>query len=116
VLLEKSSHWHDENLKMIERYGIRGEWREKSKLAYAKIQQLLDPSYRAEFLPPQRGGDGAAVAGSPPVPMAPNRDSAAAGTDPATPPGTSNINNDTEPSGRRPDRPRPTGETVRQIF
>jgi len=40
VLLEKSVHWYDENLKMMERLGVQGEWREKSKLAYNKLQQL----------------------------------------------------------------------------
>ena len=69
VLLEKSVHWYDENLKMMERLGVQGEWRDKSKLAYNKLQQLLDPSYRAEFQPPESATP--APAADPPLPSAP---------------------------------------------
>ena len=51
VLLEKSVRTHESNLLMMERLGVKNEWRDKSKLAYAKIQQLLDPSFKAEFAP-----------------------------------------------------------------
>jgi len=68
VLLEKSVHWYDENLKMMERLGVQGEWRDRSKLAYNKLQQLLDPSYRADFQPP---GTTPAPAAEPPLPAAP---------------------------------------------
>ena len=68
VLLEKSVHWYDENLKMMERLGVQGEWRDKSKLAYNKLQQLLDPSYRAEFQPPEAKPSPAV---EPPLPSAP---------------------------------------------
>lgn len=69
VLLEKSVHWYDENLKMMERLGVQGEWRDKSKLAYNKLQQLLDPSYRADFQPP--GTTTPAPVAEPPLPAAP---------------------------------------------
>ena len=69
VLLEKSVHWYDENLKMMERLGVQGEWREKSKLAYNKLQQLLDPSYRADFQPPESKP---APVAAPPLPTAPD--------------------------------------------
>jgi len=120
VLLEKSSHWHDENLKMIERYGIRNEWRDKSRLAYAKIQQLLDPSYRPDFQPTAAGtADGTkrgTSADGPPIPTAPIRGAGApeTGTD-GTP---ARGEDETAPSGeRRPsDRPRPGDEPRRQIL
>ena len=51
VLLEKSVRTHEANLLMMERLGVKNEWRDKSKLAYAKIQRLLDPSFRADFEP-----------------------------------------------------------------
>src|SRR5262249_25041286 len=44
VLLEKSVRTHEANLLMMERLGVQNEWREKSRLAYEKIQKLLDPS------------------------------------------------------------------------
>ncbi|HEX2658050.1 MAG TPA: tetratricopeptide repeat protein [Polyangia bacterium] len=106
VLLEKSSHWYDENLKMMERLGVRGEWREKSKLAYSKVQQLLDPSYRVEFQPP--GSPTAGTPGAaPPVPMAPNR--SVGGED-------SGINNEGAPAEPRPSRTRTGTEPMRQIL
>jgi TolA-binding protein len=43
ILLEKSMRWQRENLLMIERLGVSTEWAEKSKLAYAKLLNLLDP-------------------------------------------------------------------------
>lgn len=48
VLLEKSVRTHEANLLMMERLGVRNEWRDKSKLAYAKMQRLLDPSFRPD--------------------------------------------------------------------
>src|SRR4029079_11836409 len=44
VLLEKSLRWNEQNLLMMERFGVQNEWRDKTKLAYAKLQKLLDPS------------------------------------------------------------------------
>jgi len=43
ILLEKSLRWQRENLLMIERLGVTTEWAEKSRLAYTKLQRLLDP-------------------------------------------------------------------------
>ncbi|HET6150818.1 MAG TPA: tetratricopeptide repeat protein, partial [Polyangia bacterium] len=37
VLLEKSLRWNEQNLLMMERFGVQNEWRDKSKLAYAKL-------------------------------------------------------------------------------
>lgn len=124
VLLEKSSHWHDENLKMIERYGIKNEWRDKSKLAYAKIQQLLDPSYRPEFQPVGEGTlSRSAPAAGPPIPTAPTRgggtpEPGGEGTPAAGEParGEPATNEGTPPSGRRPERARPVDEPRRQIM
>lgn len=115
VLLEKSMRWYDENLKMMERLGVRGEWRDKSKLAYAKIQQLLDPSYRAEFQPPEPESGASPGAphlapGLPPVPTAPQRGESQDATR-----GTPNSN-DGVPSDRRPERPNPAPGPTRQIL
>lgn len=72
ILLEKSVRTHEANLLMMERLGVKNEWRDKSKLAYAKIQQLLDPSYRAEFSPGgAKDAAPAAPATAPPIPPAP---------------------------------------------
>lgn len=43
VLLEKAVRVHEQNLLMLERVGLDNEWREKSKMAYAHLQKLLDP-------------------------------------------------------------------------
>ena len=70
-----------QNLLMIERLGVQSEWRDKSKLAFAKLQQMLDPSFnrlRPATRPETRvrAGTGAG-AGSPerppPIPTAPER-------------------------------------------
>src|SRR4030095_4881891 len=44
ILLEKSLRWYRENLLMVERLGVRTDWAEKTKLAYAKLVKLLDPA------------------------------------------------------------------------
>jgi tetratricopeptide (TPR) repeat protein len=69
VLLEKSLRVHEQNLLMMERLGVQNEWRDKSKLAYAKLQRLLDPSYKIDLGDPAPAADGAFAA--PPVPAAP---------------------------------------------
>jgi TolA-binding protein len=70
VLLEKSVRTHEANLLMMERLGVENEWRDKSRLAYSKIQNLLDPSAPTDFAPP--GGEAPAVTpGGPPIPAAP---------------------------------------------
>jgi len=119
VLLEKSMRWYDENLKMMERLGVRGEWRDKSKLAYAKIQQLLDPSYKADFQPPESsslGGPHLAPTVLPPVPATPQRggseDAARETPDSREAPNS----NDGEPSDRRPEKPTPGTGPSRQIL
>jgi TolA-binding protein len=110
VLLEKSVHWYDENLKMMERYGLQGEWRDKSKLAYAKIQQLLDPSYRAEFQPPESAS---AASSGPVLPSVPTTPQRGAGIDPA---GAGPTTNDGQPDESRPPRPPAGSGPTRQIL
>ena len=41
---------------MLERLGVQNEWRDKSKLAFAKLQKMLDPSYKFEFADPATAG------------------------------------------------------------
>lgn len=71
ILLEKSLRTHEQNLMMLERLGVQNEWREKSKLAFAKLQQILDPSYKMEFAAPAAPGTAPAQAPPPPAPEAP---------------------------------------------
>ena len=52
ILLEKSLRTHEQNLLMLERLGVQNEWRDKSKLAFAKLQKMLDPSYKFDFADP----------------------------------------------------------------
>jgi TolA-binding protein len=70
VLLEKSLKWNEQNLLMVERLGIQNEWRDKSKLAFAKLQKMLDPSYKFEFADPSAPAPAAAP--PPPTPTAPD--------------------------------------------
>jgi hypothetical protein len=70
ILLEKSIRTHEQNLLMMERLGVQNEWRDKSKLAFAKLQKLLDPSYKFEFADPATAGSDRATA-TPPAPPAP---------------------------------------------
>jgi tetratricopeptide (TPR) repeat protein len=51
VLLEKSLQVHEQNLLMMERLGVQNEWRDKSRLAFAKLQRLLDPTAQVEADP-----------------------------------------------------------------
>ncbi len=65
ILLEKSLRTHEQNLLMLERLGVQNEWRDKSKLAFAKLQKMLDPSYKFDFADPTTAGSqiaGAAAA------------------------------------------------------
>jgi TolA-binding protein len=80
ILLEKSVRTHEANLLMMERMSVRNEWREKSKLAFAKLQSLLDPSLR----PPISTAEPSIMAPSPVT--APPSSSAAAGPQPTIPP------------------------------
>ena len=107
VLLEKASRWNEQNLLMIERLGLDNEWREKSKLAYAKLQKLLDPSYRLDPSVAAAASSAAPSAG-PTAPKTPEAPATRGGT--ATPP----------PGGADPakDKVRPTPEPAfqRQIL
>ena len=60
ILLEKSLRTHEQNLLMLERLGVQNEWRDKSKLAFAKLQKMLDPSYKFDFADPATAGSAAA--------------------------------------------------------
>ena len=66
ILLEKSIRTHEQNLMMMERLGVQNEWRDKSKLAFAKLQKLLDPSYKFEFADPATAGSDSRPATPPP--------------------------------------------------
>lgn len=99
ILLEKSLRTHEQNLLMLERLGVQNEWRDKSKLSFAKLQRLLDPSYKFEFADPAAAGT---ETPSPPPPPAPT-----------PPPGRSGAPAD-EPSARDP-KERPVGPE-RQIL
>ncbi len=108
VLLEKSVRTHEANLLMMERLGVQNEWRDKSKLAFAKIQRLLDPSYRTEFEPPGTGPSTAsptpAAPSLPTQPQPPSR----SGTPDSVPPASED--------GDRSPKPRPAEGPVRQIL
>jgi TolA-binding protein len=80
VLLEKSLKWNEQNLLMIERLGIQNEWKDKSKLAFAKLQKMLDPSYKFEFADPSAPIPETAPA--PPTPAAPDGRPGTTGPDP----------------------------------
>jgi hypothetical protein len=63
ILLEKSVRTHEQNLLMLERLGVENEWRDKSKLAFAKLQKMLDPNYKFEFADPSSPAPAAAPDG-----------------------------------------------------
>lgn len=103
ILLEKSVRTHEANLLMMERLGVQNEWRDKSKLAYAKIQKLLDPSYRAEFEP---GAGPSAAPPAPPLPASPDSRSGAPAMDPVAPqtPGATERDQNRRPAAEGPVR------------
>ena len=68
VLLEKSLRTHEQNLLMLERLGVENEWRDKSKLAFAKLQRMLDPTFKFEFADPTSAGKPPAEPPPPPPP------------------------------------------------
>jgi TolA-binding protein len=112
ILLEKSVRTHEANLLMMERLGVQNEWRDKSRLAFAKIQKLLDPSYRAEFEPPGSARTPAAPA-APPLPASP----ASRGGSPAASPESNPTGGPEAPTPERERNPRATPEgPVRQIM
>jgi TolA-binding protein len=87
ILLEKSLRTHEQNLLMLERMGIQNEWREKSKVSFAKLQKLLDPSYKFEFADPSAAGADPATPPPPPTPTPPGRSGESSGpSDPSGPP------------------------------
>jgi TolA-binding protein len=98
ILLEKSLRTHEQNLLMLERLGVQNEWRDKSKLAFAKLQKMLDPSFKLDFADPN------APAATPPPPPTPE---APAGGRPGTA---------TPPEDRETKPPRPTVGPERQIL
>jgi len=105
ILLEKSLRTHEQNLLMLERLGVENEWRDKSKLAFAKLQKMLDPSFKFEFADPGSAGETVPAPPPPPAPAPPaGRSGGPAGGD------------DQEPGVRDPkDRPPPAG-SERQIL
>jgi TolA-binding protein len=78
ILLEKALKTHEQNLMMLERLGVQNEWRDKSKLAFANLQKMLDPNFKFEFADPSAPAPAATPA--PPTPQAP--DGRGAGPDP----------------------------------
>jgi len=71
ILLEKSLRWNEQNLLMMERLGVQNEWRDKTKLAYAKVQRLLDPSAPMDAPPDPTAAAPGPVAMPPPLPQPP---------------------------------------------
>jgi outer membrane protein assembly factor BamD (BamD/ComL family) len=71
ILLEKSIRTHEQNLLMLERLGVQNEWRDKSKLAFAKLQKMLDPSYKFEFADPSAPRSDTPAPPPPPTPAPP---------------------------------------------
>jgi len=72
ILLEKSLRTHEQNLLMLERLGVDNEWRDKSKLAFAKLQKILDPNFKFEFADPSAAPTPGATPAAPPTPQAPD--------------------------------------------
>jgi hypothetical protein len=70
-LLEKSLRTHEQNLMMLERLGVQNEWRDKSKLAFAKLQKMLDPSFKFDFADPTTAGSQSPAPPPPPTPAPP---------------------------------------------
>ena len=102
ILLEKSLRTHEQNLLMLERLGVQNEWRDKSKLAFAKLQRLLDPTYKFEFADPATAGS---EAPAPPPPQVP--------TPPAGHGGTAPRAGALDPRPQGPDPARPPGRRAR---
>jgi TolA-binding protein len=98
ILLEKALKTHEQNLLMLERLGVQNEWRDKSKLAFANLQKMLDPTFKFEFADPSAPAPAAAPA--PPTPAAP--DGRGAGSD--------------QPERERKDKTRPGSGSERQIL
>ncbi|HEY2730567.1 MAG TPA: tetratricopeptide repeat protein [Polyangia bacterium] len=69
ILLEKALRTHEQNLLMLERLGVQNEWRDKSKLAFANLKKMLDPTFKFEFADPSTPAPAATP--GPPTPQAP---------------------------------------------
>jgi tetratricopeptide (TPR) repeat protein len=98
ILLEKALRTHEQNLLMLERLGVQNEWRDKSKLAFANLQKMLDPTFKFEFADPSTPAPRATPA--PPTPQAP--DGRSGGAD--------------QPDRDRKEKTRPGSGTERQIL
>ncbi len=114
ILLEKSLRWNEQNLLMMERLGVQNEWRDKSKLAFAKLQRLLDPSAAVDAPPgPAAEGTPAAAAAPPPPLPQPPLPHPGVVPDPAAPASPDQPAGDT-PAGDP--KPKPPQGPVRQIL
>jgi tetratricopeptide (TPR) repeat protein len=113
ILLEKSLQVHEQNLLMMERLGVQNEWRDKSKLAYAKLQHLLDPSASVD-LPPAGAATPPPGAAQPPLPQAPGPRPGVA-PEPGTPAPGDPASGDSAPDTATKPRP-PAQGPVRQIL
>jgi TolA-binding protein len=98
ILLEKALKTHEQNLMMLERLGVQNEWRDKSKLAFANLQKMLDPNFKFEFADPSAPAPAATPA--PPTPQAPD--------------GRSGVGPAPDPDRERKEKARPSSE--RQIL
>ncbi len=98
ILLEKALKTHEQNLMMLERLGVQNEWRDKSKLAFANLQKMLDPNFKFEFADPSAPAPAATPA--PPTPQAPD--------------GRSGVGPAPDPDRERKEKSRPSSE--RQIL
>jgi TolA-binding protein len=107
VLLEKSLRWNEQNLLMMERFGVQNEWRDKSKLAYAKLQRLLDPSAHLDMTPVSPALPAPAPPVAPPLPQPPAPQPGVAPGDPAATPDAPDAT---------PAKPRPPTGPIRQIL
>jgi TolA-binding protein len=104
ILLEKSLRWNEQNLLMMERLGVQNEWRDKTKLAYAKVQRLLDPSAPMDAPPDPAAATPGPVAAPPPLPQPPGPRPDVV-PDPAAPAGADQPGGDPTPGDGRPKPP-----------
>jgi tetratricopeptide (TPR) repeat protein len=112
VLLEKSLQVHEQNLLMMERLGVQNEWRDKSKLAFAKLQRLLDPTAAVEIPPGPASAAPPASPAGPPLPAAPG---ARPGVAPVPAPGVPDPSPQPAPKSDPKPHPPATGP-IRQIL
>src|SRR5262249_24332257 len=115
ILLEKSLRTHEQNLLMLERLRVQNEWRDKSKLAFAKLQKMLDPSYKSDCADPATAGSQTPTPPEPPTPAPPA--ARPGNTEPAGKPGQKQEEQEGQPGLRdpKPTGPAPSGPE-RQIL